>query len=100
MLRNAVRQPCPTQHRFRENNGVKTGQRDAANYHLILNDAPAGFDRPGIAISLQPVDERTLSRARPAGTTKKRFSVSPKRNLAFSGSSRIDNKKIKHATSR
>jgi hypothetical protein len=66
-----VRPHFPTQHQFREKHWVGPGQRDAANYHLILNDAPAGFDRPGRAISLQPVDERTFSRARPAGHHEK-----------------------------
>jgi hypothetical protein len=88
MLGNAVRPHCPTQHHFREKHGVRPGQRDAANYHLILNDAPAGFDRPGIAISLQPVDERTLPEPSPPVTTKKRFSVSLNRNLPFRGSVR------------
>jgi hypothetical protein len=71
MLRNVVRPHFPTQHQLREKHWVGPGQRDAGNYHLILNDAQAGFDRPGIAISLQPVDERSLSRARPAGHHEK-----------------------------
>jgi hypothetical protein len=71
MLGDAVRPHFPAQHQFSKEHAITPGQRLAADCHLILNDAPASLDGSRVANSLEPVDKRTLPRARPAGHNEK-----------------------------
>jgi hypothetical protein len=52
MLGDPIRPYFPTQHQFSEKHTIGPGQCRAANCHLILNNGPARFDRPGVAIVL------------------------------------------------